>query len=101
MDYLAKILLYACIAVSVAAFAMMGIDKRRAIRNQWRIPESSLFLAAILGGGVGGTIGMFLFRHKTKHWYFRLFFPLLAIAQMVLIIAFVFFILSKKWADIQ
>lgn len=87
MDYLVKFMLFACVAVSIVSFAMMGIDKRRAIRNQWRIPESSLFLAAIFGGGVGGTIGMFLFRHKTKHWYFRLFFPLLAIAQIFVLIA--------------
>lgn len=87
MDYLAKFMLFACIAVSIVAFAMMGIDKRRAMRNQWRIPESSLFLAAIFGGAVGGTIGMFLFHHKTKHWYFRLFFPLLAIAQIFVLIA--------------
>lgn len=87
MDYLAKITLFAYVAMSIVSFAMMGIDKRRAIRNQWRIPESSLFLAAIFGGAVGGTIGMFLFHHKTKHWYFRLFFPLLALAQVMVIIA--------------
>lgn len=90
MDYLAKFMLSVCVVMSFVSFAMMGIDKRRAIRNQWRIPESSLFLAAILGGGVGGTIGMFLFRHKTKHWYFRLFFPLLAIVQAIVIIAVYF-----------
>lgn len=87
MDYLAKILLLACIAMSIVSFAMMGIDKLRAIRNKWRISESALFLTAIFGGGVGGTIGMFLFHHKTKHWYFRLFFPLLAFAQVVGVIA--------------
>lgn len=90
MDYLAKFMLSVCVVMSFVSFAMMGIDKRRAIRNQWRIPESRLFLAAIFGGGVGGTIGMFLFRHKTKHWYFRLFFPLLAIVQAIVIIAVYF-----------
>ncbi len=87
MDYLAKIMLFACVAMSIVSFAMMGIDKCRAIRNQWRIRESSLFLASIFGGAVGGTIGMFLFHHKTKHWYFRLFFPLLALAQVMGVIA--------------
>lgn len=72
MDYLAEIMLSACIIMSVVLFTMMGIDKRRAINEEWRIPESSLFLAAIFGGGVGGTFGMFTFHHKTKHWYFRL-----------------------------
>lgn len=46
-----------------------------------RIPEKTLFLAVILGGGIGGTAGMFFFRHKTRHWYFRFFFPLLAVLQ--------------------
>lgn len=87
MDYLAVFMLFICVAMSIVSFVIMGIDKRRSIRSQWRIPESSLFLAAILGGGVGGTFGMFLFHHKTKHWYFRIFFPLLAITQVMLIIA--------------
>ena len=46
-----------------------------------RIPERTLFAWATLGGGIGATAGMLLFRHKTRHWYFRLFFPLLAALQ--------------------
>lgn len=89
MDYLSKFMLLACVIMSIVSFTMMGIDKRRAILEKWRIPESSLFLAAIFGGGVGGTLGMFLFHHKTKHWYFRLFFPIFAITQVTLIIALI------------
>ena len=68
-------------AVNLVAFALMGIDKQRAKKHLWRIPEKTLFLAVILGGGIGGTAGMFFFRHKTRHWYFRFFFPLLAVLQ--------------------
>lgn len=67
---------------SAVLFCLMGIDKRRARRHAWRIPEKVLFLVAILGGGVGGTIGMFAFHHKTRHWYFRYGFPLLAILEL-------------------
>ena len=70
--------------MSVFLFAMMGIDKGKARRGTWRIPEKTLFVFALLGGAVGGTAGMFLFRHKTKHVSFRLLFPLLAAAQLAL-----------------
>ena len=70
--------------MSVFLFAMMGIDKGKARRGRWRIPEKTLFVFALLGGAVGGTAGMFLFRHKTKHLSFRLLFPLLAAAQLAL-----------------
>ena len=71
--------------MSVFLFAMMGIDKGKARRGTWRIPEKTLFVFALLGGAVGGTAGMFLFRHKTKHLSFRLGFPLLAAAQLALL----------------
>ena len=71
--------------MSVIGFALMGIDKNRAINHKWRIKEATLFLIAFFGGGIGSTLGMFFFRHKTKHWYFRLFFPLFAAAQTALL----------------
>ena len=71
--------------MSVIGFAFMGIDKNRAINHKWRIKEATLFLIAFLGGGIGSTLGMFFFRHKTQHWYFRLFFPLFAAAQTALL----------------
>ena len=71
--------------MSVIGFALMGIDKSRAINHKWRIKEATLFLIAFLGGGISSTLGMFFFRHKTKHWYFRLFFPLFAAAQTALL----------------
>ena len=56
--------------MSLLAFAAMGVDKRRARRGAWRTPELRLFLYAALGGAAGGLLGMKLFHHKTKHWYF-------------------------------
>ncbi|WP_235372325.1 DUF1294 domain-containing protein [Pseudoflavonifractor phocaeensis] len=71
--------------VNLAAFLVMGADKRRAKRGTWRISEKALFLPALLGGALGGVLGMRTFRHKTKHWYFRFGFPLLLVLQAVLL----------------
>lgn len=71
------------LAVNLAAFAMMGLDKGRARRGRWRIPEKRLFLPVLLGGGLGGVLGMRLFHHKTRHWYFRYGFPLLLAVQLL------------------
>ena len=80
------IILIAMLVMSLISFLMMGWDKRCAKRGSWRVSEKALFLSAILMGAVGGAIGMKVFRHKTKHWYFKLFFPLLAAVQMILLI---------------
>ena len=71
-------------AVNLAAFALMGLDKRRARRGDWRISEKTLFLPAVLGGALGGLLGMRVFHHKTKHWYFRFGMPALLIVQIIL-----------------
>ncbi len=67
--------------MNIIALTAMGLDKKKAARHAWRIPEKRLFLYVILGGGIGGVLGMFLFQHKTKHWYFRVFFPLITIVE--------------------
>lgn len=78
------ILLILALVMNLAAFILMGVDKRRAKRGAWRIKEATLFLVTALMGGIGGTAGMFFFRHKTKHWYFRFGFPALMIVQIAL-----------------
>lgn len=71
---------------SVIDFALMGVDKWKARRDAWRIPESTLWLFALLGGALGGTLGMQVFRHKTRHWYFRFGFPLLTVLHTALLL---------------
>ena len=58
--------------LNLIGFALMGIDKKRAVKKLWRIPESTLFIIALIGGSIGSIIGMRVFHHKTKHWYFTL-----------------------------
>ena len=70
---------------SLVAFIAMGADKRKAQKSKWRVPEATLFLFALLGGGLGATLGMHLFRHKTKHWYFRWGLPLILLVQVALV----------------
>ena len=72
------------LAVNLAAFVLYGADKRRAKQDAWRIPEKTLFLLPLLGGSVGGILGMRMFHHKTKHWYFRYGLPALLIGQLAL-----------------
>lgn len=72
-------------AVNILLYILMGIDKFKAIKQMRRIPEKVLFLFAIIGGALGGTLGMLSFHHKTKHWYFEVFFPLLAAVDLGLV----------------
>ena len=67
---------------NLAALLLMGLDKSRARRHRWRIPERTLFLSAVLGGSIGATAGMWLFRHKTRHWYFVLGMPAILVLQV-------------------
>ena len=69
--------------INLVAFLLMGLDKRRARRNRWRISEKTLFLSAVLGGSVGAIAGMYLFHHKTRHWYFRYGLPALLALQIL------------------
>ena len=77
--------------VNIIAFFLMGIDKRKAQTGAWRIPEKTLFLSAILGGGVGAIAGMQLFRHKTRHRSFVIGMPLILLAWVVLLTALIYF----------
>lgn len=72
--------------INFAAFFLYGIDKRRARKNKWRIPEKTLLIMAALGGSVGALLGMTKFRHKTQKWKFKLLVPLCLILQVVLLV---------------
>lgn len=82
MKYL---LIYLCI-INVIGFFAMFLDKQKAKHNKWRIPEKTLFLLALIGGSLGTTLGMNLFRHKTKHWYFKFGMPLILVIQLGLFV---------------
>ena len=92
MDIFHIILIYLEL-VNLAAFAMMGIDKRRAKKGRWRIPESALILSAVIGGGIGALAGMYLFRHKTKKKKFTVGIPVI-IGMQVVFFLLVFYAIS-------
>lgn len=72
--------------MNVLGVAVMWSDKRRARLHRWRIPEKVLFGVSLLGGSAGTWAGMYLFRHKTKHWYFVVGMPLILVCQVALAI---------------
>lgn len=80
-----QLLAFYLAVVNLAGFCMMGLDKRRARRGAWRISEKALFLPAVLGGCVGSILGMRMFRHKTKHWYFHFGLPAILAVQILLV----------------
>lgn len=84
MKVLLSVLILYLIIVNLVGYAIMGIDKKRAIRGAWRISEASLFFTAIIGGSLGCILGMQHFRHKTKHWYFKYGMPAILILQVCL-----------------
>ncbi|MCR5399145.1 MAG: DUF1294 domain-containing protein [Lachnospiraceae bacterium] len=75
------------VVLNVMGYALMGIDKARAKKRGFRIPEATLFVVAIIGGSIGTIIGMFFFRHKTRKWYFAYGLPVILILQIALVIA--------------
>lgn len=78
------------IIINLVGFAMMGIDKSRARKRAWRIPELHLFIVAIIGGSLGTTLGMYFFRHKTRHWYFVFGMPVIFVLQIIIVLAIYF-----------
>ncbi len=79
------------VAINLITFLAMWIDKRKAQKVKWRISETALFTMAILGGSIGGIIGMYTFRHKTKKKRFTIGFPLILILEILIILFYRFF----------
>ena len=71
--------------MNIASFALMGHDKRCARQGKWRVPEKRLFLVTACFGGLGGVLGMKVFHHKTQHWYFKVFFSVSLVMQVVVL----------------
>lgn len=89
MEVILYILIY-ILGMNIVGFAAMGIDKSRARRGAWRIPEATLFLFAILGGSVGSILGMKVFRHKTQKSAFYIGMPVILIIQILLLVYLLF-----------
>ena len=84
-----KLLLLYLLIINAISLLLMLADKRCAQKDLWRIPEKTLFTAALFGGSIGSIAGMYLFRHKTRHWYFVLGMPAILITQL----AFLWFLI--------
>lgn len=87
MDVITLLSIY-FIALNLIGFALMGIDKYKAKKRGFRIPEATLFIVAIIGGSIGSIIGMYAFHHKTRHWHFVYGMPFILVIQIILIIVF-------------
>lgn len=83
-DALTLLVIAYFVIINIIGFASMGLDKRKAKRHAWRIPESTLFSIALLGGSVGSIFGMFHFHHKTRHWYFVAGLPIIFFVQLAI-----------------
>lgn len=77
--------------INLIGFLVMYIDKQKAKKGKWRIPEKTLFIITGLGGGIGTIIGMYTFRHKTQKIAFVIGFPLITILEIIAIIYFAIF----------
>ncbi|MDR2888740.1 MAG: DUF1294 domain-containing protein [Lachnospiraceae bacterium] len=91
MNVLIYIFAYLLFA-NISGFILMGVDKYKAKKKTFRIPEATLFTVALFGGSVGTWLGMYLFRHKTRHWYFVYGMPLILIIQLIIIMVFLFYV---------
>lgn len=88
MPFLPVLLFFYVCVINLAGFVLMGLDKRKAKKHLWRIPEKTLFLTALLGGSAGTTAGMYFFHHKTKHWYFVMGMPAILLIQSGILLYF-------------
>lgn len=82
-----QIIFFYLLVMNITGLAVMGTDKSKAKRHAWRIPETTLFIISALGGSIGTWAGMYLFRHKTKHWYFVVGIPAILVVQVLFIVA--------------
>ncbi|MEG2086092.1 MAG: DUF1294 domain-containing protein [Clostridia bacterium] len=68
--------------MSIIGFTIMYIDKKRSMHKKWRISEAALLVIGLFGG-IGSTLGMVVFRHKTNHWYFKVFLPIFMLLDII------------------
>ena len=89
MDVITYIVSY-LIVINIIGFVIMGVDKLKAKKRAWRIPESTLFVVALIGGSLGTTVAMHLFRHKTRHWYFLYGMPAILLIQIAIVVLLIY-----------
>lgn len=87
-----NIIIYLAV-INLLTFLVMWWDKHEAKIGDWRVSEKALFMFVLLGGGIGGIAGMYIFRHKTKKWYFKYGFPTILILEIIL---FIYLIMKYK-----
>ena len=90
-----KIFLVFYVLMTIVTFVLYGVDKAKAKKGKWRIPEKTLLLFAACFGGLGAFLGMKIFRHKTKHTSFKIIVPVSMIIQFILIAAGTYFFVIK------
>ena len=82
-DNIIILLIVYFLVMTIIGYVSMGVDKAKAKKHAWRIPEATLFSIAILGGSIGSIMGMYHFRHKTKHWYFVIGMPAILVIHLI------------------
>ncbi len=92
MNILMTVLVCYLLLINIFSFVMYGIDKRRAVRGKWRIPEKTLLLTAFGGGSIGALAGMCLFHHKTRKLKFLILVPLALVLHLFILTAFILFL---------
>ena len=76
--------------INIIGFVIVAVDKHKARKRKWRIPEKTFFLICVLGGCPGVYAGLILFSHKTKHWYFMIGIPMIFLLQLLAVCYFLF-----------
>ena len=87
---LIKLLIAYLLIMNIAGIIIMAVDKSKARHHAWRIPEKSLFGVSLLGGSLGTWAGMYIFRHKTKHWFFVIGMPAICVLHVLLLMFILF-----------
>lgn len=86
LDGMEKFIIIYLAIMNALGLCMMFADKQKAKNHSWRTPEKVLFMVSLLGGSLGTWAGMYLFRHKTKHWYFVVFMPIIFFVHLAILI---------------
>ncbi|MCL2527000.1 MAG: DUF1294 domain-containing protein [Defluviitaleaceae bacterium] len=98
MNYVLLVFGAAVVVMNIVTFGLYAIDKRRAIKKEWRISEATLILCAFLMGGIGAALGMRIIRHKTDKPKFKILVPVAVVLNLVLIYAVLHFSGWLPWA---